>query len=227
MTESEVTRDLRYRALADPNRRHILRILDDASEPMPLEELAEPVDLHVNTVRGHLVLMLRAGLVTRTTLRRDTPGRPRVGFESVPRHARSPTSEGYRFLSEILASSIEATSDDPAETAREAGRVWGRSLSVNPVHSRPVAAPDAVEHVEMTLAELGFEPEASACAGVTEIRLHDCPFREIAITRSDVVCSIHEGLLIGMLEEMGGAIGVDSLDAFVEPSLCVAKFSKR
>ena len=79
----------------------------------------------------------------------------------------------------------------------------------------------------MTLAELGFEPENRESDCATEVRLHDCPFREIALTRGDVVCSVHEGLLMGMLEEMGGTVGVDGLDPFVEPSLCITRMSRR
>lgn len=220
-------RDLRYRALADPNRRHMLRILDDARAPLTLPELAEPVGLHVNTIRDHLDLMERAGLVERATVPRDTPGRPRVVFRSLPRDARSPTSEGYRFLAEILASSIQSTSGDPSEAARSAGRAWGKFLADRPPASHPVPPADAVDQVVMTLAELGFEPEHRESDGATEVRLHDCPFREIALTRGDVVCSVHEGLLMGMLEEMGGTVGVDGLDPFVEPSLCITRMSRR
>lgn len=220
-------RNLRYRALADPNRRHLLRILDDARDPMTLADLAAPLGLHVNTIRDHLDLMERAGLVERATMPRETPGRPRVVFRSLPRDARAPTAEGYRFLAEILASSIQSTSDDPSGTARNAGRAWGHFLADRPPASQPVAPADAVEQIVMTLAELGFEPEAVESDGTAEVRLHDCPFREIALTRGDIVCSIHEGLLMGMLDEMGGTVGVDALEPFVQPSLCITRLSQR
>jgi len=226
-TPTSDLRDLRYRALADPTRRHLLRILDDARAPMTLIELADPVGLHVNTVRGHLDLMERAELVERTTMPRDTPGRPKVVFRSLPRDARAPTAEGYRFLAEILASSIQSTNENPTEAARSAGRAWGHFLADRPPASQPVPPADAVEQIVMTFAELGFEPEAVESDGAAEVHLHDCPFREIALTRGDIVCSIHEGLLMGMLDEMGGTIGVDALEPFVEPSLCITRMSQR
>ena len=220
-------RDVRYRALADPTRRHLLRILDDATDALALDTLTARVGLHVNTIRGHLDVLEEAALVVRTTVRRTTPGRPRVAFQAVAREAWSPSSEGYRFLAEVLAGSIQATSAAPAHTAREAGRLWGRQLA-RPRGSGTAVAPDeAMEQVVSTFAELGFAPEPVTSDGMTDIRLHDCPFRELAKTKGEVVCSVHEGLLAGMLEEMGGRVGVDTLEPFVEPSLCVARVSKR
>lgn len=217
--------DLRYRALADPTRRHLLRILDDAGEEVHPADLATRVGLHVNTVRGHLDLMERAGLIERNVVSHAGPGRPRVVFRSRPRDARSPVSEGYRFLAEILASSIHFDSNDPRRTAQDAGRAWGRFLAARPPSSAALPPARVIEQIVTTLAELGFEPEASAPGDQTEILLHGCPFRDMARTRGDIVCSVHEGLLRGMLEEMGGSVLMEALEPFVEPSLCVARMS--
>lgn len=219
-------RDLRYRALADPTRRHLLRILDDADVALQLDVLAQRIGLHVNTIRGHLDLMEEAGLVGRSTESRQTPGRPRVLFHSMPRDTRSPTGEGYRFLAEILASSIQAN-ENAALVAEEAGRAWGRYLADRPPPSARLSSAQAIEQVLTTFVELGFEPESLTTDSSAEIRLHDCPFHELARTRGEVVCSVHKGLLQGMLEEMGGSVGVDGLEPFVEPSLCVARISQR
>ncbi|MEX2655581.1 MAG: helix-turn-helix domain-containing protein [Acidimicrobiia bacterium] len=217
--------DLRYRALADPTRRRLLRILDDAGEEMHPADLAARVGLHVNTVRGHLDLMEKAGLVERKVVSHAGPGRPHVVFRSRPRDARSPESEGYRFLAEILASSIHVDSDDPRRTAQDAGRAWGRFLATRPPSSAPLPPARVLEQIVTTLAELGFGPEATAAGDQTEILLHGCPFREMARARGDIVCSVHEGLLRGMLDEMGGSVRMEALEPFVEPSLCIARVS--
>ena len=60
--------ELRYRALADPTRRHLLRILDDAGVPMHPRELGDRLGLHVNTLRGPLDLLARAELAERVTV---------------------------------------------------------------------------------------------------------------------------------------------------------------
>ncbi|HEY4606545.1 MAG TPA: helix-turn-helix domain-containing protein [Acidimicrobiia bacterium] len=217
--------DLTYRALADPNRRHLLRLLDDAERPLEVDTLSVQVGLHPNTVREHLELLAQAGLVTRAPEKRTRPGRPKMLYEAAPRDTRSPESEGYRFLAEVLASYIEATVPDPAAAAEEAGRVWGHYMVDRPA---PFAQPDTsyvVEQIVTTLAGLGFAPEEGRHEKRIVIRLHDCPFRDVARNRGDVVCSVHLGILRGMAEELGGWLSVDDLRPFVEPSLCVANLS--
>lgn len=220
-------RDLRFRALADPRRRDLLRSLDRARAPLDVRALAVEVGLHPNTVREHLDLMHRAGLVIRTTENRDKPGRPRALYEAAPRDTRSPGSEGYRFLAEVLAGYMHAHLEDPAAAAEEAGRAWGRYMVDKP---EPYARPDPArvqEQIVTALAELGFVPEEQEEEddGKFLIRLHDCPFRDVARNRADIVCSVHLGMLRGMAEELGGAMTVDDLEPFVEPSVCVASLS--
>lgn len=219
--------DLRYRALADTTRRHLLRILDDSPEPVALDVLSTRVGLHVNTVRDHLNTLQEAGLISRTSVPRTTPGRPRVAFRAVPREARLPDAEGYRFLAGVLVDSVDDPRESPSSTAREAGRKAGRQLADDSPGHRPASADNAIEQVVSVFAELGFAPESAANEGVTQIRLHDCPFRALAKASTDVVCSVHEGLLMGMLEAMGSSLSVDELQPFAEPSLCVARLSSR
>jgi predicted ArsR family transcriptional regulator len=217
--------ELTYRALADPSRRHLLRLLDDAKSPMAVGALSEQVGLHPNTVRDHLELLGQAGLVECTAEKRTRPGRPKLLYNAAPRQTRSPGAEGYRFLAEVLASFIEATVDHPAAAAEEAGRVWGRYMVDAPA---PFLQPDSlhvVEQIVAALAELGFAPEERPEGGRILIRLHDCPFRDVARNRGDVVCSVHLGILRGMAEELGGSVSVDDLQPFVQPSLCVANLS--
>ena len=216
---------LTYRALADPNRRHLLRLLEDAERPLEVNALSEQVGLHPNTVREHLEQLRQAGLVTRTPEKRTRPGRPKMLYEAAPRETRSPGSEGYRLLAEILASYMEATLDDPSAAAEAAGRAWGAYMVERPA---PFLHPDTshvVDQIVTTLSELGFAPEDQHDDKRIVIRLHDCPYRDVARSRGDVVCSVHLGIMRGMTEELGGSVSVDDLQPFVEPSLCIAHLS--
>lgn len=226
MSTGDSTTDLRqrrYRALADPTRRRLLRLLDDAPQPVDANTLARRVGLHPNTVRDHLGILEEARLVERSTERRDRPGRPKVLFRAARRDLRSPEAEGYRFLAEVLSGLVERLADDPAAAAEDAGRAWGRYLADRPQPFTTVTFPQAVDELMSLLTRLGFDPDQQPDAGRTVIRLHDCPFREVAQRRADVVCSVHLGLMRGVAEELGGVIDVTSLHPFVEASLCVAE----
>lgn len=212
--------EARYRALADATRRRLLRLLEDADGPQQVTVLAEAVGLHPNTVRGHLDLLVEAGLVDRVSEERDRPGRPRVLYKPAQRVTTG--EEGYRFLAEILAGSIKAMSSEPDRIAEEAGRAWGSYLAEKPAPFEEFDAGEILERIVTTLTDLGFEPESRLNGPGVEILLHDCPFREIAKARTDVVCSVHLGLMRGMSEEMGGNVQVRSLEPFARPSLCIA-----
>lgn len=220
-------RELTYRALADSRRRHLLRLLDDADGPVEVRKLAEQVGLHPNTVRDHLDLLVQARLVTRSSEQRTKPGRPRVLYRAAPLDRRSPEAEGYKFLAEVLAGYIEATVEDPAGAAEEAGRAWGRYLVDRPAPFLRLDSSEVTAQLVKTLDNLGFAPREKSAEKHVLVELHDCPFREMARGHGDVVCSIHLGILRGMAEELGGAIRVEGLRPFVEPSLCVTTLTPR
>ncbi len=134
----------------------------------------------------------------------------------------TPDAEGYRFLSEILASLVGSVLDDPATASEEVGRAWGRYLVDRPTPFSEPPPEEVVETIVARLSDFGFEPKVEPRADGAAIALHDCPFREVARSRRDVVCSVHLGLMRGMAAEQGGQVSVDGLAPFVEPSLCVA-----
>ncbi|HEY0696825.1 MAG TPA: hypothetical protein VGD43_03340, partial [Micromonospora sp.] len=120
------------------------------------------------------------------------------------------------------AGHLAATSADPGAEARSAGRQWGRYLVDRPA---PFDRPDAgavLTQVTAMFDRLGFRPEAGDGG---EIRLHRCPFREIAERHPGVICALHLGLLEGALDELGGGPGASSLEPFVTPDLCVARLA--
>lgn len=213
---------LTHRALSDPKRARILRVLRASEEPLDTQEVAGRMGLHPNTVRFHLDQLAEAGLVVREPEDRDRPGRPRILYRAG--EAPPGEGEGYRFLARILAGYVESTAEDPGAVAEEAGRAWGRYLAERPAPFQQVSPEEALRHILELLTELGFDPEPAAAAGSAEIRLHRCPFLEVAQERSEVVCGVHLGLMRGVLEELGEPITATALEPFVEPSLCIARF---
>jgi predicted ArsR family transcriptional regulator len=215
------SREKRHRALAEPSRRRLLRVLEDADSALPVTRLSELLNLHPNTIRGHLDVLDDAGLVERQTEKRSKPGRPRALYTASAPTAASPDLEGYQFLSEVLASLVGSALDDPATAAEEVGRVWGRYLVDRPAPFSEPAPAHVVETIVNRLADFGFEPLTEPKGDGVTIRLYDCPFRDVARSRQDVVCSVHLGLIRGMAAEQGGGVAVEDLRPFVEPSLCL------
>jgi predicted ArsR family transcriptional regulator len=79
--------------------------------------------------------------------------------------------------------------------------------------------------VNAVFAELGFDPDLARDGDNLQVRLHACPFRAVAATHPDVVCSVHLGLLRRTLADVDAPPATVSLQPFVQPHLCVAQIS--
>lgn len=182
--------------------------------------------LHPNTVRFHLDTLVETGAAERTVEDRRQPGRPRILYAA--RTTSAPAGgRRYLLLAKILASYLAAETPQPREAARRAGVAWGRYLADKPPPFRRVDAARATEQLVRGLDDIGFAPEAVPASAETQILLRHCPFREIAEEYREVVCSIHLGLMQGLLTEIRAPVEVTRLDPFVEPNLCVARLAPR
>lgn len=209
------------------SRAHVLQLLRAARGPLGVQEVAEPIGLHPNTVRFHLDGLVESGLAERETEDRDQPGRPRVVYRPSAAADGAPGGPSYRLLAGILASLVDAMLPEPSEAAAEAGRAWGRYLTEPPTPLRPVGAADAARRLVDVLSGMGFVSETAPGPSGPLLRLLRCPFREVAEDNQAVVCSLHLGLMQGALTEMRAPLAADRLEPFVEPGLCVGHLRRR
>ena len=64
------------------------------------------------------------------------------------------------------------------------------------------------------MASAGFDPRfRRASDGTVEVTLRDCPFRELLDDHRDLVCSIHQGLVEGMLGALEPPLSLDGVHA--------------
>lgn len=206
------------------SRRHVLEVLRAAEGALDVHHVAEHVGLHPNTARFHLDGLVEAGLVERRTEDRVNPGRPRMVYRCVATEA-SAGRRSYRLLSEMLTSMVAGTTPQPQEAAITTGEAWGRSLADRPGPSQQIDAEEGIRRLTTVLTEAGFEPDTIAEQTNPVIPLRHCPFREAAEQNREVVCSLHLGLMRGVLTEVGAPLRADRLEPFVEPSLCRAHLS--
>jgi predicted ArsR family transcriptional regulator len=189
-----------------------------AAGPLSVAELAPPLSLHPNTVRSHLQLLEEAELVVSAPDRSGGRGRPPIVFSAVPAEAE----QEHALLAASLASALEPLPGG-VEIAEAAGRSWGGVLIERLEPGREPDDEACIDRVSSLLRRRGFAPEV----GSNELVMHRCPFRELAERYPRVVCSFHAGLINGALEELGSGVGLEGLDAWVTPSMCVARFGRR
>jgi predicted ArsR family transcriptional regulator len=208
------------------SRARVLDLLRAAGSPAGVRDIADQAGLHPNTARFHLDALVDAGLAARAPKERTTPGRPSMAYRAVA-GGETMGRRRYRLLAEMLTSLIAGMLPKPGEAAGEAGREWGRYLTEQPPPYQRLDAGEAVERLTATMAEIGFAPEAVTDGTQYQLRLRQCPFREVAENHQDVVCQLHLGLMQGALAQMRAPVTADRLQPFAEPSLCIAYLATR
>lgn len=208
-----------------PTRARVLALLQDAAEPMTAAAAGARLGLHVNSVRFHLDALTEDGLVTRRREERSTPGRPKVLYAAATT-APPVAHRSYRLLAEILTSFLADRLPDPGGSAEQAGEAWGRYLTPAPEPFRRPREPEALDSLVQALDRMGFDSHVVDEPGSLRLEISHCPFLEVAAEHNEVVCSIHLGLMRGVLEQIGAPASVDTLEPLVEPSRCVAHLSR-
>ena len=188
-----------HKALADDTRYRLFRYLRLSGRPVPVRELATRLGLHANTIRPHLRRLVDAGLVASETRRGPSAvGRPQTVYTAVA--MENAEGRDYRLLADILLTLMTGTR---ARSGAEAlAREWGDYLMTR--HAPPPGARRPGPNLAAlrdALAEAGFDPRFRRRGNRTvEIALRGCPFRDLLEEHRDLVCTVHRGLLEGMLE---------------------------
>jgi len=216
--------DEREQALG-PSRTRVLALLQDAGRAMTAREVAERLGLHANSVRFHLDALTASQDVVRGRESRAAPGRPSVTYATTP-EAPQVARRRYHVLARMLARFLQDQLRDPATSGEELGRTWSRSL---PVAGRvgESAEAQALDALTDSLDEVGFDSRSVDDDNGLHVEVTHCPFLEVASDYEDVVCSVHLGLMRGVLEQLQAPIQVQALEPLVEPGLCRARLSRR
>ncbi len=208
-----------------PTRARVLALLQDAGEPMTAAAAGARLGLHVNSVRFHLDGLTDDGLVVRRREERSTPGRPKVLYAAAA-IAPGVAHRSYRLLAEILTSLLTDKLPNPAASAEQAGDAWGRYLSPP---AQPFYKPqesEALQALVHALDNMGFDSHIVDEPASLRLEISHCPFLEVAEGHSDVVCSIHLGLIRGILEQTKAPVAAGTLEPLVEPSRCIAHLTR-
>ncbi len=212
--------------LHSPTREALLRRIERAERAVSIAELAAETGWHGNTVRGHVHALWRDGYLSRDRDGRAGQGRPSWLWSTTP---RSP-GEPYAALAGALAGALERESPEPGRAAREAGRDWGRALGAG--LPRAATHREARLRVIETMRDQGFAPvEGPGADGKSgsAVALRQCPLIEAAAGHPGVVCTVHLGLVEGLLEATAPAgdaplAGGVELTPFSAPGECALRF---
>lgn len=185
--------------LAQPTRARLFAHLAALGRPAETDELAGALGLHPSGVRVQLDRLRAAGLIDRERLPQAV-GRPRDSWSIAPDALPGgQPPEAYPQLARWLARSIPVRPGRLREVER-AGRELGREL-------RPArGGASAEDAMGRALTALGFAPQRQVTEATrVTFRLGNCPYREAVRENQPVVCALHRGLTLGLLDELDPA----------------------
>ena len=204
MSESPVVQESRTRVLA---------AIEQASEPVTVEQIAERTGLHANTVRGHLDVLLATEAITRTPADVQGRGRPRWLYTSA-----APKASPFLFLAEALTAQLARTQDPGL--ADSAAERWTHALPVLPEADDP---DEAVAAAAQALNRLGFIAEPNAVGDA--ISVTGCPYADL-VDDNPVICDIHTALLVRLLGQTGQPVTLEAMDVWARRGVCVARLNR-
>lgn len=193
------------------SRSAVLAHIEAAEAAVRVEEIAEAVGLHPNTVRGHLDALLAAGRITRMPDQRATRGRPHWLYSAT-------ASASIRELARALDAELEMAS--APDVARLAAATWAE---VGPDVMAAATPDEAVDRATQALADFGFQAERNPLGD--QISLTLCPYAEL-VDEHPVICDIHARLLSEVLHRTRQPVALTRLDVFPRPGLCVAHLDR-
>lgn len=204
-SQAEERAAILHRALADRRRAWIVHELRSARGGLSVEDFADRLHLHPNTVRWHLRVLEEAALVFAQADAPTTRGRPRQVYRLT---ADGVIAEGSdeRLLVLVLAD-VVARCVDALPTAEHTGYEWGRYLAQRPSPLAPAGSDEVIAELALTLDRLGFSAEPAE----NGVRLHTSSLEGLVARHPRVVEALLRGVVAGVLVERSSGLELSRL----------------
>jgi predicted ArsR family transcriptional regulator len=208
-----------HKALADDTRYRLYRYVGLAGRPVSIREMSRRLSLHPNTLRPHLRRLEEAGLVSREVRKTAAVGRPQTLYSI--RHTEGDEGRDYRLLAEMLCGLIRGKR--AIDQAHDLASQWGSYLVAQggPKPGIHLPAGRNLAVLQDALSKAGFDPRFRRLSGsAIEVTMRDCPFRDLADDYRELVCTLHRGLVEGMLSGLKPPLDLHEFKPFAERGIC-------
>ena len=194
-------------SLGNATRRGIYIAARESSEPLTAPTVAAAFGIHPNVARHHLERLVRDGYLTVSPRRapsRKAPrtGRPAKGYTVSQQEIdlRYPTRRMDLLAALLLEVIDELGPGRSAEMARTIGFRYGSRVAGEIGLPTDEGFEGTVRAVARVMTGIGFGVEADP--GRSRLITNHCPFGDMATRSPEVVCSLDQGLLDGLMGKL-------------------------
>jgi predicted ArsR family transcriptional regulator len=210
-----------HKALSDDTRYRLYRYIGLAARPVSVREMSRRLSLHPNTLRPHLHRLEEAELISREVRKTASVGRPQTLYSIA--EVKDEEGRDYRLLAEMLCGLVRGKR--ALEQAHGLASQWGAYMVAQggPKPGVRLPARRNLAILQEAMARAGFDPRFRRTGTASiEVTLRDCPFRDLADDYRDLVCTLHRGLIEGMLSGLKPALSLQDFQPFAERGICRA-----
>lgn len=202
-----------------PERHLVLDALRSSKSPIRVRDLVDQQGLHENTIREHLEGLVESAHAERVQLVSSGRGRPSYGYRAREDFLAQlePEVRHYASLAFVLAKQLAAMGGDSKHAAISAGEEWAKQF-IGPAQEPSESKIAIRKRIFEVLESLGYSPKSNAKRNL--IRLHTCPLLSAAKLEPEIICSVHLGLVRGLVAQAGGDSDEVELIQFAEPGSC-------
>lgn len=194
--------------LSDPTRYYIYQYIVKKHREVTVQEIADHFEIHPNVARLHLSKLEDVKMVVSESKKTGKGGRPsrlyQLSNEVI--QLQFPARD-YQLLATIALQALSTLGDPGVEVLSKTGKIYGQELIHKILHQHTtdlgnLSFQEKVNLLNEAAIAAGFSPEFEATEKEDKILLHvfNCPFKELAISDSHVICSMHNAFLLGMFE---------------------------
>lgn len=206
--------------LEDELRLRIYRAVRRAGRAVTREEIADEAGISRRLAAFHLEKLLEEGLLRSHYARPPGRGGPGAGrsakyYEpSGVELAVSIPDRNYDFVGSLLVDAVSSAKpkESPHDAAMRVSTERGREIGERSRRERGLSRPGPERTLSVAqemLEGFGYEPYRDE---KTKIALRNCPFHTLAQQSPDLVCSMNQAFLDGMLRGLGN----QSVEAVLE-----------
>ena len=179
--------------MASPSTRDTILALIQNRESETVSGLADELSLAPATIRRHLDILQRDGMVTFTELRHGT-GRPEFSFSLTERGHETLPKHYSDILGQLISKMVSLKPD--ALEGKSGKQVLDDALKAMARETVEVRGDNGagITRLAEILSEQDFSPEVGHDQGKVGLSLMSCPFRSVAIQNPEL-CSFDTALI--------------------------------
>lgn len=196
--------------LSDPTRYYIYQYISKQHQEVTVQEIADGFNIHPNVARLHLSKLEDVNMLVSETKKTGKGGRPsryyRLSDNVIQLHF---PYRDYQLLAKVAIQTMLSLGEEGKKALYMTGKKFGTEMIEQEIaktsqNGESLDFEQKLNILKNAAIIAGFNPEFEVNEEKTKIyfQIFNCPFKEIAITNTKIVCGMHYEFLKGMFETL-------------------------